>query len=265
MNMKKTAIVLGSLLIAILILITASSCAASAKDDATAPDHSDVPAVGQPDDPFVVPENTEKPEETEKPSDPTYEELERPEQNEGPDTPDPKPLPNPSAGLDLGLDQVTLEEEQSIRLAPFFIPVYEDDDTTLYFTSSDESIASVDAHGRVVALHYGVAVITVQNADGMFSVEVVVTVTEKPDPNAGITLDQSEITLEQGQAGRLHATFVPVFDADDLNLTFTSSDSYILIVQNDGSFTTDGYGIVTITVTNADGSFRAACTVTTDR
>ncbi len=269
--MKKTAVIFGLLLTIIAVLF--SACAnREDKEEVilSVPSH--------PEDSFVTPETEEKeenisnepPVEPALPEDPKEPEenydqiIDRPQDSVTPEvpTPTPEPLPNPDAGLQLTVTELVLEEEQSLTLGVIFVPKFVGDDQTILFRSSDESVLTVDESGRITAVHYGNAVVMVSDANGYFTATCAVTVLEKPDPNAGITLDQNEITLEQGQAGKLTATFVPMFDTDDLNLTFTSSDTYILTVTNDGNFTTEGYGIVKITVTTSDGKFRASCQVT---
>ncbi|MBE6638295.1 MAG: hypothetical protein E7616_02415, partial [Ruminococcaceae bacterium] len=171
-------------------------------------------------------------------------------------------LPDPNAGIVIDKEEITVQEGDKVEIPVTFIPVYDDDDTTLTYESSDPEIVYVDEEGNIVAIKYGTVIITVTNGDGTFSATCTVTVTEKADENAGITLDKQEISLEEGESGKINAIYVPVFDDDDTTLIYESSDPEIVYVDEEGNIEALKYGTVTITVTNSDGTFSAMCTVT---
>ena len=74
-----------------------------------------------------------------------------------------------------------------------------------------------------------------------------------------ITLDQTAVTLPQKGYVQLNATVTPD-DATDQNLVWSSSDSSVAEVRG-GIVAAKAPGTATITVTTADGSQSAACTV----
>ncbi len=76
----------------------------------------------------------------------------------------------------LNTDSLTLVSEQGARLTGTLVP--EDvTDQELIFTSSDDTVATIMANGRIVAGRRGEAVITVTSADGKASATCHVTVT----------------------------------------------------------------------------------------
>lgn len=77
----------------------------------------------------------------------------------------------------------------------------------------------------------------------------------------GVTLDKSTLSMFVGDSATLIATITPS-DADEKGLIWTSSDSSIVTVDENGNIKAIKEGTVTITVTTKDGSKTAKCTVT---
>jgi len=77
-------------------------------------------------------------------------------------------------------------------------------------------------------------------------------------PVTGISLDKSELTLDQGATATLTATVEPA-DAGDKTVTWTSSNEAVATVA-DGVVT--GVGVGTATITAKAGDFSATCEVT---
>lgn len=75
----------------------------------------------------------------------------------------------------------------------------------------------------------------------------------------GVTLDKSELSLEVGKTGKLTATVKPD-NADDKTVTWSSSDTAIATVGNDGTVTAVKEGSATITAKAGDK--QAKCVVT---
>ena len=80
-------------------------------------------------------------------------------------------------------------------------------------------------------------------------------------PVTGVSVSPDEVTLEVGQTEQLAATIEPV-DADNTNVTWTTSDAAIATVDESGLVTAIAPGETTITVTTEDGSFTATSVVT---
>ena len=74
----------------------------------------------------------------------------------------------------------------------------------------------------------------------------------EPNPDAGITPAEDEITLQEGQSGKIEATVIPAFPEDSTDLVFRT-DSDCITLNADGSFTAIKAGTATVTITTADG------------
>ena len=77
----------------------------------------------------------------------------------------------------------------------------------------------------------------------------------------GVTLDQTAISLNEGESARLTATITPA-DADSKAVTWSSSSPAVAAVAADGTVTAVSAGTATITVTTADGGKTVSCAVT---
>ena len=136
-------------------------------------------------------------------------------------------------------------------------------DKTISWTSSDETIATVDQNGKVTAVAKGMAVITVE-PKGMHpnfriaspKCEVYV----DPVPVTGITLNETSLELTEGGTFTLEATIAPA-DATNKNVGWESNKPAIASVDKNGVVKALAEGDATITVTTKDGSKTATCTV----
>ena len=134
--------------------------------------------------------------------------------------------------------------------------------------SSNTEVATVDATGKVTAIGAGTATITVTTADGGKTATCVVTVTAATVPVTGVTLSQNEAHLYYNRTPNtltLTATVAPD-NATNKDVTWTSSDSIVATVDQNGVVTALARGTAVITATAADGSgVSATCTVTVSR
>ena len=80
-------------------------------------------------------------------------------------------------------------------------------------------------------------------------------------PVTGVTLDKTELNLDEGDSATLAATVSPE-DASNKNVTWTSSDEKVATVDATGKVTAVKAGTATITVTTEDGEKTATCAVT---
>ena len=127
------------------------------------------------------------------------------------------------------------------------------------WSSSDESVATVDETGTVTAVGEGTTTITVTTKDGNFTASCEVIVTEPVVAVTGVTLDAITAELKVGDTATLTATIAPE-DATDKTVIWTSSDESVAIVDENGKVTAVGAGTATITATA--GGKTASCTVT---
>lgn len=91
-------------------------------------------------------------------------------------------------------------------------------------------------------------------------VSLTVEPSEEYIPVTGITLDKSELTMEEGDSVTLKATIAPA-GASDPTVIWTSSNENVATVSN-GTVEAVLEGTATITATAKDGGFTASCTVT---
>ena len=124
------------------------------------------------------------------------------------------------------------------------------------WTSSDTTVAYVDANGVVVGKKEGTATITCTTADGGFKDTCKVSVVV---PVKTITLNKTEVKLESGYSYQLEATVSPS-NATDKTIKWTSSDESIAKVSSTGIVTLLSGGTCVITATAVSGSASANCT-----
>jgi len=161
--------------------------------------------------------------------------------------------------------EITLNESslsvttgQSVQLTSSVSPVGAYEKVT--WSSSDESVATVDENGLVTAISRGNCTITAAAIDGSgvtasCSLDVIQLVT-------GITLNESALSIILEGTAQLTPTLSPD-DASNTNVIWSSSDESIATVSSSGVVTGQQAGTATITCTAADGSgFTATCDVT---
>ena len=129
------------------------------------------------------------------------------------------------------------------------------------WSTSNASIATVN-NGEVTAVSAGTATITA-TADGK-SATCTVTVTAATVPVTGVTMNKTSTSLYVGDTETLTATVAPD-NATNKAVTWTSSDSAVATVDQNGVVTAVAHGTATITVTTEDGNYTATCTVTVSR
>ncbi len=126
------------------------------------------------------------------------------------------------------------------------------------FTSSKESVATIDDDGTITAVGRGSTNITVTSLDGGASGRIQITVQVLPTE---VSFQQDEYAVTSGQSLKLKATVRPK-EADNKELIWTSSDDSIISVGPTGSLKAKAPGTVTITAAcKADPSVTASVTV----
>jgi len=99
------------------------------------------------------------------------------------------------------------------------------------WSSSDESIATVDFLGNITGLSAGIATIWVESNEGGFQDSLIVTVVNYPVTSVSVAPQQ--LNLFEGQVQELNATVLPE-DAFDLSVSWTSLDPSIASVNEAG-------------------------------
>lgn len=128
------------------------------------------------------------------------------------------------------------------------------------WSSSNESVLTVDANGLVTAVGDGTASITA-TVDGVCATTDAITVTTPVVKVSGVKLSAANLKLAVGgEPSTLTATVEPD-NATNKNVSWSSSDPTVATVVA-GVVTPVKAGAATITVTTEDGGHSAACKVT---
>lgn len=130
---------------------------------------------------------------------------------------------------------------------------------TITWTSSDPTIATVSATGKITGIKAGQCIITAtSNGSGSQDLSAACTVTVSSVATGSIGLNALNLTMYKGQSTTLVATVFPS-NATNKDVTFTSSNPSVASVNADtGVITALGNGKTTIVVTANDGSAATA-------
>lgn len=165
--------------------------------------------------------------------------------------------PTPADSILIDKTKAVLKVADTLQLNATILPETTTD-KRLTWKSADESVAVVDASGKVTAISVGqthIIVIASSGASAMCEISVVLPLAES------IKLDQTTVSLHVGEISSLTAIIYPEI-ASDNNVTWSSSDTKIVSVDDDGKITALSEGVAIITATTKDGSnLQANCTV----
>lgn len=127
------------------------------------------------------------------------------------------------------------------------------------WTSSDTSIVTVE-NGKLTAKKIGTAIITasIYEYRATCRITVVDTVSLK-----GISLNKSSLTIKEKSAENLYINYAPG-NATNKKVTWKSSNTSIVTVDNQGKVTGVKPGSATITVISNDGGHVSTCKVTVE-
>ncbi len=125
------------------------------------------------------------------------------------------------------------------------------------WASTNEAVATVDQNGLVTAHKAGTAVIIVETDDGNYSKTCTVTVDNSAQ---GFELTSHDEYIAVNGKVQLNGVFTPS-DAQNKAITWTTSDSTIATVDENGLVTGKKAGSVVITATTVDGGYRDYCIV----
>ena len=169
------------------------------------------------------------------------------------------PEPVRVVSVTLNTKALTLDVGKSETLIAFVSPKDANNLSVIWY-SDNASVASV-SDGVVTAVSPGTAQITAKTDDGGMSDVCVVTV---PNPFVfveGVTLDQTSVTIHEGEWITLIATVTPA-EADDPSLQWTSNNPEVAQITSEGVLLALKPGSAVITVTTEDGGKTASCEVT---
>ena len=163
----------------------------------------------------------------------------------------------PAEEIQLELAKATLPEGKTATVKATVLPK-DTNNKKLTWSSSDESIATVNREGHVKGIQPGTVTITAASAEvpevtGSIDVQVVRLA-------KSVAFEQKEYDVILGQTAQLAVTVGPE-DTTDKSVTYKSNNPKKVSVDENGVVTALAAGKATITATTADGSRRQATTV----
>ncbi|MBQ3078789.1 MAG: Ig-like domain-containing protein [Clostridia bacterium] len=126
-------------------------------------------------------------------------------------------------------------------------------DQRVKWMSDDTNVATVDGNGRVTAVGYGTAILTLTAVNGMTANATIYV----PSEVNSIMLDPPDAMLSIGDTLQLDAYVFPG-NARDRSLTWSSSDENVVQVNQSGFVTAIGNGACTIRATAVNGVYAQA-------
>lgn len=123
------------------------------------------------------------------------------------------------------------------------------------WSSSDDSIASVNQNGKVTAVRSGSAIIT---CNPIVAPKVFCNVKVLSIPPTGISITTNPIDIVEGKSKNISVVLTP--QGSSAKVSWTSSDTTIAIVSSTGKITGVKAGLTTITATT-DNGLSASCQV----
>lgn len=144
-------------------------------------------------------------------------------------------------------DSTTIHKGETEQLIVTFTPDNATDDKTVEWSSSDETVVTVDTNGKVIAKSVGGAIITAKA--GNHTAQCVVTVDA---PLKEIVSNVSALNMIKNQTAAITYTLNPTDTTDEKTVIFSSSDTSIVTVEADGTLSAKKAGTAKITLTGAN-------------
>mgnify|MGYP002855098873 CR=1 FL=1 len=158
---------------------------------------------------------------------------------------------NPMLATSISLNQsaMNLPVGSSQKLTATVLPAGTSNKSVTW-TSSDESIATVDANGNVTGVATGLATITATTNDGS-NLSATCAITVSQVTASSIMLDKTELEMTAGQSYKLTATILPAGASQ--RVTWSSSDPSVAKVVG-GTVYAQDMGECLITARTLDGT-----------
>lgn len=165
-------------------------------------------------------------------------------------------IPVAVTGVTLDKEELMLKPGETSTLTATVLPENAANKSVTW-TSSNTSIATVDANGIVTAKSVGTATVTVTTTDGGKTATCSVIV--DPITVTSVSLNKTTLSLIKGGTETLVATIIPS-NATDQTVIWTSSNTSVATVDSSGKVTAISGGSATITA--SVGGMTATCAVT---
>ena len=162
----------------------------------------------------------------------------------------------PVSGIELDYDTVTIDVGDTFRLTGTIEPATATNQN-VEWTTTDATVATVNASGLITATGSGFATIMARTEDGGYVASCKVVVEQ---PVTSITLSTTDTTVRKGDYFWLFATVNPS-NATNQNIVWSSNNTAVATVDSDGMVTGVEAGDAFITATSADSGVTARCQV----
>lgn len=159
-------------------------------------------------------------------------------------------------------DALLTKENETLHLVPQIMPENATN-KMVQWNSSNTDAADVDDNGVVTAKANGESVITVTTEDGGFTAQCRVKV-EIPVRVEGIQLSHDYARLDKEGATLQLQAIVNPDNAENKNVTFTTTAPEVAQVSDEGLITARSNGQAAVIATTEDGRLTAVCIVTVD-
>lgn len=160
-------------------------------------------------------------------------------------------------GIKLSSSKLTIDRGASKMLTAIISPA-DATDQTIVWTTSDSSVATINAAGQITARKTGTALITAKTTDGGFKATCTVTVVQYA---TSIKLDYTSVSLNAGKTKTLTAKIRPG-SVTDKTVKWSSTNKKVAKVNKNGKITAVGAGSAVIKCKSGDGKALAVCRVT---
>ena len=164
-------------------------------------------------------------------------------------------------GINLNKDVAEIVKGQTEKLTVTLVP----EDTTytgkIEWTSSDDTIATVDENGNVKGIKEGTVTITAKAVENGNEIIDTAEITVKEIPLNSIAIDIADFDLGIGRTQSLGVVCNPENTTDDINVEWTSSDVKVATVDENGVVTAVAEGTAVITAKVGDKTASVTVTV----
>ena len=164
-------------------------------------------------------------------------------------------------GINLYKDVAEIVKGQTEKLTVTLVP----EDTTytgkIEWTSSDDTIATVDENGNVRGIKEGTVTITAKAVENGNEIIDTAEITVKEIPLNSIAIDIADFDLGIGRTQSLGVVCNPENTTDDINVEWTSSDNKVATVDENGVVTAIAEGTAVITAKVGDKTASVTVTV----
>lgn len=151
----------------------------------------------------------------------------------------------------------TIMQGDEVVLEPVFTPEYATN-KNIKWSSSDETIATVDNNGKVSGRHFGECLIKAVSEEGGF--EATCKIIVKPLPVEGIKFSAPNYQVEIGGEKQLEVVFMPE-NASNKKLTWSCSNPRVISLDQNGKVKGYTSGTSLVTAMSEDGGYTATCEV----